>query len=144
VDLKGAELLLLAQADIPGTRANFVLTGQPFHITPEWCEQTVCLTPDPGQWTCLGSRHDTTDLYGCGNIADALHDLNVDIIFCLFPLTIVPAEEVENPHTLRAGLDYAMDRRCLPSGVVMFDTIKIEYASDDGSLLQDHRRPSIP
>jgi hypothetical protein len=129
LDLNGAEVVLLVQADIPGTRANFVLVGQPIHVTPEWSEQTIELLPDPGQWICLGSRHNRTETYGSGNIADALRDLNVDIIFCLFPLTIVAEAEVDDPHSLRAGLDYEVDHRRLPSGVVMFDTVKIEYAA---------------
>ena len=128
VDLKGAEVVLLIQADIPGTRANFVLTSQPVRITPQWSDQTITLLPDLGQWVCLGSRHDRTDTYGCGDIADALRDPNVDIILCLFPRTVVPAAEVDDPHKLRAGLDYEVDRCCLPSGVVMLDTITIEYA----------------
>lgn len=129
LDLKGAEVVLLVQADIPGTRANFVLTGQPIHITPQWSEQTIRLVPDANQWTCLGSRHDRTDIYGCGDIADALRDLNVDMIFCLFPLNVAPTTEVDNPHTLRAGEDYEVDQHWLPHGVVMLDTITIEYAS---------------
>jgi len=127
VELKGAKLVLLAQADVPGTRTNFVLTGQPLQITQEWSEQTITLTADANQWLCLGSRHDRTNTYGYGDIADVLRDLNVDIIFVLFPLNIVPVGEVEHPHILRAGLDYEVDQRYLPSGVVMFDMVKIEY-----------------
>jgi hypothetical protein len=131
VDLRGAEMLLLAQADVPGTRTNFVLTGQPFRITPEWSEQTVTLVPDPDQWLCLGSRHDRTATYGYGDIADVLRDLNVDIIFVLFPLTIVPVGEVADLHFLQAGVDYEVDARYLPQGEVQFDTVRIEYAESD-------------
>lgn len=129
VDLQGAQLLILAQADVPGTRTNFVLTGQPFKITPEWSEQTVTLKPDPDQWLCLGSRHDRTDLYGIGDIGDALRDLNVDIIFVLFPLTIVPLNQITDSHWTRADEDYAVDRSRLPSGVFMLDTVRIDYPS---------------
>lgn len=129
--LGGAQLLLLAQAKVhgpPRTTANFILTGQPFKITPEWSEQTVHLAPDPQQWTCLGARHDLTDVYGYGDIAEVLRDVNVDIIFILFPLTIVPIEDVENIHRQWAAKDYKVDMQYLPKGLVMFDTVQIEYA----------------
>ena len=112
----------------PQTTANFVLTGQPFEITPEWSEQTVQLAPDPAQWTCLGARHDMVDTYGYGEIADVLRDVNVDIIFVLFPLTIVPVGEVEDVDRQWAAKDYKVDMEHLPKGLVMFDTVQIEYA----------------
>ena len=128
--LGGAQLLLLVQARIdgpPSTTANFVLTGQPFRITPDWSEQTVQLVPDPRQWTCLGGRHDMTETYGYGDIAQALRDVNVDIIFVLFPLTIVPIGEVEDIHRQWAAKDYKVDMEHLPKGLVMFDTVQIAY-----------------
>lgn len=127
VDLKGSQLVWLAQADVPGTRTNYVLTGQPLTLTEGWSEQTVTFTPDPKQWVCLGSRHDKTDLYGEGPIAEVLRDLNCDIILVLFPLNIVPLTRIANIHTLRAGLDYAVDQSYLPNGVVIVDTVTIEY-----------------
>lgn len=127
VDLQGSQLILLAQADIPGTRPNFVLTGQPIEITPDWSEQTITLVPDSEQWLCLGGRHDMTDFYGYGDIADVLRDVNVDLIFILFPLTIVPLEPMDDPHRLRPQREYPIDERYLPSGYVMFDTVTIEY-----------------
>ncbi len=127
VDAQGAQLVLLAQADVPGTRTNVVLSGQPLHVTQDWSEQTLRLVPDPTQWTCLGSRHDRTDLYGAGRIADVLHDLNVDIIFVLFPLTLVPLGEIADPHRLQPGKDYEVDAGSLPSGEVRFDTVRLDY-----------------
>jgi len=128
VDLRGSQLVLLAQADVPGTRTNFVLSEQPLRVTPDWSEQSLLLSPHPRQWTCLGSRHDRTDMYGVGNIADVLRDLNVDIIFVLFPLNVVPLGEVSDPHKLLPGSDYEADPRCLPSGEVCLDTVRIDYA----------------
>ena len=56
-------------------------------------------------------------------------DLNGDIIFVLFPVDVVPAEPMEgNPHHLRAGEDYEVDRSRLPEGWVMMDTIEIEFS----------------
>ncbi|MGH2530891.1 MAG: hypothetical protein ACRDJW_01170 [Thermomicrobiales bacterium] len=129
---RGAQLVLLAQIDLPATRANFVLTGQPFQVTRDWSEQTVVLTPDPTQWVCLGSRHNRADFYGCGEIAEALRDVNVNIIFVLFPLTIVPLSPVEELHLSRPHHDYEVDRRYLPEGDVQFDTVRIEYADNKG------------
>lgn len=129
-DLGGAQLLLLVQAQVEGppkTTPNFILTGQPFKITPDWSEQTVQLVPDPAQWTCLGGRHDMTHVYGYGEIAEVLRDVNVDIIFILFPLTVVPIGKVEDIHRQWAARDYKVDMEHLPKGLVMFDTVKIEY-----------------
>ena len=130
-NLGGVRLLLLVQARVEGppkTTANFILTGQPFDITPEWSEQTVHLVPDPDQWTCLGSRRDLTGVYGYGDIAQVLGDVNVDIIFILFPLNIVPVGAVEDRHRQWAAKDYKVDMEYLPKGLVMFDTVQIEYA----------------
>lgn len=127
VDLKGAQLVLLVQADVPGTRPNFILTGQPIEVTPDWSEQTIILTPDPSQWVCLGGRHDMTLFYGYADIADALKDVNVDIIFVLFPLTIVPLEPMDDPHRLRPQREYPIDESYLPTGEVQFDTVRLDY-----------------
>jgi hypothetical protein len=129
-DLDGAQLLLLAQAQVERpqrTTANFVLTGQPFRITPEWSEQTVCLVPDPAQWTCLGARHDLTDTYGYSHIGDVLRDVNVDIIFVLFPLRVVPLGKVDDRDRQWAAKDYKVDMQYLPKGLVMFDSVRIQY-----------------
>ena len=108
--------------------ANYVLTGQPFEITREWSEQTVTLTPDPSQWVCLGVRHDMTDTIGCFPVDELLCDVNIDIIFVLFPLNVVPVENVKDKNKFRAVADYHVDQSFLPKGVVMFDWIRIEYA----------------
>jgi hypothetical protein len=130
-DLDGAQLLLLAQAHVEGppkTTANFILTGQPFEITPDWSEQTVQLTPDPAQWTCLGARHDLTAIYGYDDIAAVLRDVNVDLIFILFPLTIAPIGEVDDIHRQWAAIDYKVEMQHLPKGLVMFDTVQIVFS----------------
>jgi len=128
VDARGAQLLLLAQAKTDKTTANMVLSGQPFKVSREWSEQTVTLVPDPEQWTCLGSRHDATEQYGCDDIARVLEDVNLDIIFVWFPLDVVPlCGDVANLHIPRAGEDYPVDRDRLPEGLVMFDFVKIEF-----------------
>jgi hypothetical protein len=129
-DLGGAQVLLLVQSKIdgpPATTANFILTGQPFQVTPDWSEQTIRLAPDPAQWKCLGARHDKADLYGYGDISEVLRDVNVDIIFILFPLKIVPIGEVEDIHRQWAAKDYKVDMQYLPKGLIMFDMVRIEY-----------------
>ena len=129
-DLGGLQLLLLAQAHIDGpprTTANFILTGQPIAITPDWAEQTLHLIPDSAQWTHLGARHELKEVYGCGDIAAVLRDVNVDIIFVLFPLHIAPVEAVEEVDQQWAARDYKVDMQYLPKGLVMFDTVRIEY-----------------
>ena len=133
IDLQGAQLVLLAQAATQGTTANFVLSGQPLRITHEWSEQTITLVPEPSQWTCLGARESMKSRYGCADIAAVLKDVNVDLIFVLFPLKVVSWGEVKEPHKLRAGEDYPNEpsypvyQKYLPKGIVMFDWLKIEY-----------------
>jgi hypothetical protein len=129
MDAQGAQLVLLAQTEGPNNtwpRRNFVLTGQPFEITPDWSDQTVTLVPDPAQWPCLGARHDLTK-YGCCDIAEALADVSVDLIFVLFPLKIEPITPVADPHKQWAGKDYQVYQKSLPKGLVMFDTVRIDY-----------------
>jgi len=128
IELKGSQLVLHVQAQTSKTTANFALTGQPFKVTRDWTEQTVTLTTDASQWTCLGARHDMTGEYGCDDIATVLADVNLDIIFLLFPVKAVPAAgPVADPHKLRAGKDYAVDQWALPSGIIMFDWVRIDY-----------------
>jgi hypothetical protein len=128
LDARGAQLVLLAQSRVGSININHVLMGQPFAVTEDWTEQNITLDPDPEQWKCMGSRHDRTDFYGWGDIADVLRDLNDDIIFVLHPLDIVPAEPTDgNPHRLKAGEDYEVDRSRLPAGHVMLDEVRIEF-----------------
>jgi hypothetical protein len=128
VDLKGAQLVVLVQAETPKTTANFVLTGHPFRITHEWSEQSVVLAPDPHQWTCLGARHDMTREYGCDDIGQVLKDVNFDLIFALFPVRSVPAcNGVAGIDRLRAVKDYPVLQEALPKGLIMFDLVRIDY-----------------
>jgi hypothetical protein len=127
-DLKGAQMVILVQAETRKTTANFVLTGRPLKITHEWSEQTVTLTPDPRLWTCLGARHDMQQEYGCDGIETVLRDVNFDLIFALFPVKSVPAcAGITNVDRLRAVKDYPVLQDALPNGLIMFDLIRIEY-----------------
>jgi len=57
-----------------------------------------------------------------------LRDVNCNIILILFPLDIVPAQPIDaDPHFLRAGKDYPVDRSRLPEGYVMLDEVRIEF-----------------
>jgi hypothetical protein len=142
VNLRGAQLVLLAQAAVPGTTANLVLTGQPIEITRDWSEQSITLTPDPVEWTCLGARHDLQNYYGCAEPEEVLRDVNVDLIFILFPLQVVPTTPVADIHrgrphhrvtqaALRQGRPadpgYEVDWSYLPDGHIEFDTVRIDY-----------------
>jgi len=128
VDLKGAQLLLLAQAQTPKTTANVILTSQPIKITEDWSEQTIVLANDPKQWTCIGSREDQADLYGCDELDTVLSEVNVDLIFVLFPLDVEAAcSGVIDPHGLKADVDYPVNGQKLPKGLIQFESVKIEY-----------------
>jgi len=134
-NLQGAQLLFHAQAKINGKFINQTLIGQPFHVTREWSEQTIHLVPDPSQWKCLGARHDRGDFYGDGPIDEVLRDVNGNIILILYPLNVVTEEAaITNPHTLRAGEDYPVDASRLPSGYIMLDEVRIEFADQTQSV----------
>ena len=131
-DVGDVRLYLHVQARVKGpprTTANFMLTGQPFEITDEWSEQTVRLAPDPEQWPSLGARHDLREVYGDADIAEVLADVNHDIIFLLFPLNVVPVGQVDDLHREWAVRDYKVDMAYLPKGLIMFDTVQIEYGA---------------
>lgn len=126
--LRGAQLLYHVQAKVGGVYVNHVLAGQPLQVTPDWSEQTLTLARDPAQWKCLGARHDRTDFYGEGPIEEVLRDLNGNMIFVLYPLTVEPAEPFAGGlHRRRAGEDYALQRERLPEGYVMYDYVRIEF-----------------
>jgi len=83
---------------------------------------------DPLQWTCLGARHDRQDFYGWLPLEAVLRDVNVNIMFVLFPLDIRPMGPISgDAHRLRAGRDYPVWASALPEGYVQLDTVKIEF-----------------
>ena len=130
IDLKGAEFMLLVQADVGPVRTNWVLDSQPIKVTKEWSEQTITLVPDESKWTCMGVRTQGADcnLYGEAPVAAMLADVNINIIFVLFPIDVRPFRKLDgDPHFLRAGKDYSIDRIRLPVGEVWLDTVSIEY-----------------
>lgn len=128
VELRGAQMVLLVQAELPHTTVNQVLTGQPIQITSDWTEQTLHLTPDPEQWRCMGARHNLHNVYGCDDIDKVLKDVNLDIIFVLFPLDVVPLGPIsDDPHRLLAAVDYPVDPSRLPEGCVWLDQVEIRY-----------------
>ncbi len=128
LEAKGAKFVLLCQSVQNGICSGWLLMGQPITVTPEWSEQTLTLTPDPAQWTCLGSRHDRTDFYGEIPLADVLNDVNTDILLVLTPLNIEPMGPIDgDPHILRPEKDYPVWRSRLPEGYVWLDTVEIDF-----------------
>lgn len=132
-NLHGAQLVFLAQGNISRDDkkpnwVNQVLVKQPFTITKDWSEQTITLVPDQSQWVNLGSRHDRTATYGVGPIETLLANLNGDFIFVLFPIDAIPLKPIQgDPHKLRAGDEYEVDRSRLPNGWVQMDEFRIEF-----------------
>jgi len=97
-------------------------------VTPDWSEQTVTLSLDPSQWTCLGSRHDRSDFYGELPLETVLGDVNTDILLVLHPLDIAPMGPLgDDPHRLRPERDYPVWRSRLPEGYVLLDEVAIEF-----------------
>lgn len=129
LEARGAELVFLAQAWVGTHVVGQLLTGQPLQVTPQWSEQTIVLTPDQSQWTPLGVRHDRGETYTIGKIEDVLQNLDVDFMLLLYPLDVVPLQPLEgNPHLLRAGEEFEVDRGRLPQGYVMLDEFSIRFA----------------
>ena len=128
VALQGAQLTLLVQSVQNGICSGWMLTGQPFTITPEWSEQTVVCRPDPSQWTSLGSRHDRTESYGEIELPKVLSQVNTNILLVLYPLDIAPMGPINgSPHELRPEKDYPVWRHRLPEGYVLLDEVQIEF-----------------
>lgn len=125
---RGAKLHFLCQGIHDGVCTGWLLTGQPISVSGEWSEQTIVCTPDESHWTCLGSRHDRTDYYGRTPLAKVLSDSNVDILFVLHPLDVVPMGPLDgDPHHLRPERDYPVWRSRLPEGYVLLDEVRIEF-----------------
>jgi hypothetical protein len=125
---RGAQLVLLLQGRRGAIISGWLLTGQPLEVTRRWSEQEVRLSPDPAQWTCLGARHDRGDYYGHIPLAAVLRDVNVNLMFVLFPLTVTPMGPLRgDPHRLRAGRDYPVWTSDLPEGYVEFDTVEFAF-----------------
>lgn len=132
LDARGAELVFLAQGHVGSHCVGHLLMGQPLKVTPEWTEQTIRLVPDPAQWKAIGVRHDRGETYAWGEVEDVLKNLDVDFMFLLHPIDVVPDPPIEgNPHLLKAGEDYTVDRSRLPEGYVMMDEIRIRFPSAD-------------
>lgn len=129
LQLRAAQMVFLAQATIDGLTSGWLCTGRPFDVTPDWSEPSVVLDPDPALWQCLGSRHDRTETYGTRPLERVLADVNVDILFILFPLDVVPMGPIDGePHILRPERDYPVWRSRLPEGYVTLDRLQIDFA----------------
>ncbi|MBI4024083.1 MAG: hypothetical protein HY360_03825 [Verrucomicrobia bacterium] len=130
MECRGAALVFLAQSRVGEITSAWLLTGDPLKVTPEWSDQTITAVPDPARWTCLGSRHDRSDTYGCADLRAVLRDVNCDIMFILFPLDVTPMGLIEgDPHRLRPEKDYPVWRSRLPEGYVSMDTVRMEFPS---------------
>src|SRR5262245_47917415 len=125
---RGAKFCLLVQSIRDGICSGWLLTGQPFEVTPDWSQQTVVAVPDARQWTPLGSRHDRVDYYGTIDLPRVLADVNADILLVLFPLDVAPMGPLAgDPHRLRPEKDYPIWRSRLPEGYVLLDEVRIEF-----------------
>lgn len=131
LEARGAKLVLLCQSVQNGICSGWMLTGQPFHITADWSEQTATAALDQAQWTCLGSRHDRTDFYGRIPLEKVVRDVNTNIMLVFYPLDIRPMGPISgDPHLLRPEKDYPVWRSRLPEGYIMLDEVRIEFAQE--------------
>lgn len=126
----GARFCLLVQSIQEGICSGWMLTGQPFEVTPEWTTQTIIARPDPREWTPLGSRHDRTDFYGTIDLSKVLANVNTNILLVLYPLDVVPMGPLAgDPHRLRPEKDYPVWRSRLPEGYILIDEARIEFSA---------------
>ena len=127
----GANMVLLLQGTIGGITAGWLLTGQPFAVTPEWGEQTAVAVMDPKEWTCLRGRHDRLDYYNYHPLEAIVGNVNVNLMLVMFPVTVNPMGPLKgDPHLLRAGKDYPVWTSALPEGYIELDTVKIDFADN--------------
>ena len=127
---QGAELVMLVQGNYDGMTSAWVLTVRPFAVREDWSEPSVELTADESQWTCMGGRQGRQDYYGHVPLERVLGDVNVDIMFILFPLTIAPMGPLDgDPDILRPGKDYPVWRSRLPEGYVDLASVQIDFAA---------------
>jgi hypothetical protein len=125
---QGTQLVFLAQATVGEITSCWSLTGQPLTVSPDWSEQTIICTPDPAQWTAMGTRHDRQDYYGVVELERVLGDVNCDIMLILFPLDVLPMGPLDGDRDLlRPEKDYPVWRWRLPEGYVTLDWIDIEF-----------------
>ncbi|OHB55218.1 MAG: hypothetical protein A2Y12_09350 [Planctomycetes bacterium GWF2_42_9] len=129
IEFQGANLFLLVQGIHRGICSGWILTGQPIAITGDWSDQSVTVALEPGQWKCLGSRHDRMDYYGVVDIKTILSGAKcLNIHLGLFPICVMPKGPInDDMHLLRAGKDYPVWHTKLPDGYVMVDKVIIEY-----------------
>lgn len=161
-DGRGASLKLLVQGAVsgmaPGQTLNFVYEAETFDVTEEWSEQTITVRSEPAGWTYLSSRDDLADKYVGGDrlndITELLADVNLDILFVLHNVAVVPApgEEVDStrlhslwprngdlPEAAPGGgpslaydgvvpFDFAADSARLPTGAIELERIEVHYA----------------
>lgn len=124
-----AKLVLLLQSTAGTMCSGWMLTGQPLHVTREWTDQTLTLSVDDSQWSCLGARHDRADYYGNDPLVSVLGNVNINLMLVMFPLEVDPMGEiVGDPHILRPERDYPVWRSKLPEGYVMMDSVQIDFA----------------
>jgi hypothetical protein len=129
LEARGAQLILLCQSIHNDLCSGWLLTSRPFEVKPEWSEQTAALPPDESAWRSLGGRHDRGDFYVRADLMPVLTDVNVNILFVLFPLNIVPMGPIAgHPDFLRPEKDYPVWRSRLPEGYIMLDTVRIDFA----------------
>ena len=162
-DGRGARLKLLVQGAVSGMAEgqtlNFVYEAETFNPTEEWTEQTITVHPNPAGWTYLSSRDDLADKYIGGDrlndITELLADVNLDILFVLHDVEVVPApgEDVDKTqlHSLwpRNGdlaedapgggpsmayegvvpFDFAADPARLPTGAIEIERVAIDFAA---------------
>lgn len=128
LEAAGAKICVLIQAAQGGMVTGWIYTGETFHATPEYTEQSLTLVSDETKWHCLGARHDRVDYYGRAPLPAVLSDVNVNFYLLLYPVTPKPMGPIQgDPHKLRAGKEYPVWPSSIAQGYVAVDSIRIDW-----------------
>jgi hypothetical protein len=134
LEAAGGNVCLLIQSIRGGICSGWVLSGQPVQVGSKFTDTRLRLVPDERQWTCLGSRHDRQDNYGCLPLNETLGDVNMNVYLVIFPVNPRPVGPIAgDPHLLRAGRDYPVWPSSVAQGYVAVDRIEIAYAREGES-----------
>jgi hypothetical protein len=128
LEAAGTRICVLIQGSQDGKVTGWIHSGRTLNVSPEYTDQSICLSPDESQWTCLGARQGREDFYGRTPLNRVLSDVNVNFYLLLFPVMPKPMGLLHgDPHLLRAGKDYPVWPSSIAQGYVAVDQIEIAY-----------------
>jgi hypothetical protein len=142
VDLKGSDLVFWFQcySEKIAKNVNYALIGQPLNdklMDGNINEFELNVDIDHyDDWICLGSCHEKRDRYGDLDIRELDLDKPSSMGFILVPIDVKPIWPDEcnfrtsMPMNLYAELDWPIDTRSIPTGIIALYELEIDYHSE--------------